>query len=163
MNKHTRINALTLAALAISADPETQAGGDAGGAPISAAKPPKEKKAKPAAKKAPAKKAAAKKPAKKKAAGDGDKAEKGPGVLRQYAPEYHRDNEKKTASGNVSVDCNDDVANKFRGKDLDAVYTAAAKILGEPEADLRKKYKHLNVGMQRMNLGNRVRAIVNAK
>jgi len=162
MNKHTRINALTLAALAISADPETQAGGDAGGAPTPAAKPPKEKKAKPAAKKAPAKKAAAKKPAKKKAA-DGDKAEKGPGVLRQYAPEYHRDTEKKTASGNVSVDCNDDVANKFRGKDLDAVYTAAAKILGEPEADLRKKYKHLNVGMQRMNLGNRVRAIVNAK
>lgn len=119
--------------------------------PAPASKPakakPKAAKAKPAKAKAKGKKAAVKT--------DGVK---GPQVLRKYAPQYHKDTEKKTSGGHVSVDCNDELATKLRGKDLDSVYAFAAKTLKEPEADLRKRYKHLNVGMQRMNLGNRCRA-----
>lgn len=62
------------------------------------------------------------------------------------------------ASGNTSLDCGDPLAAALRGKSLDDVYKAAAKELREPEADLRKRYAHLNPGMQRMNLGNRMRA-----
>lgn len=41
---------------------------------------------------------------------------------------------------------------------LDSMYQQAAKALGEKEADLRKKYAHLNPGLQGMNLRNRMRA-----
>lgn len=87
----------------------------------------------------------------------------GPAALRDYAPGYHKDTEKKTASGNTSIDNDDEVARKFRGKDLDAVYGLTAKALGVTEKELRDRYKKLNVGMQRMNLGNRFRAVLNAK
>lgn len=69
----------------------------------------------------------------------------------------------KNASGHTSYDNGDDVATKLRGKTLDEVYAHAAKTLKEPEKDLRTKYKHLNPGMQRMSLGNRLRKIANAK
>ncbi len=69
----------------------------------------------------------------------------------------------KNASGHTSYDNGDDVATKLRGKTLDEVYAHAAKTLKEPEKDLRAKYKHLNPGMQRMSLGNRMRKVVNAK
>lgn len=69
----------------------------------------------------------------------------------------------KNASGHTSYDNGDDVATKLRGKTLDEVYAQAAKTLKEPEKDLRSKYKHLNPGMQRMSLGNRMRKIANAK
>lgn len=79
-------------------------------------------------------------------------------ALRQKAPTYVHDKEKRTAGGHVSVHNGDEIANKLIGKDLDQVYTMAARTLKEDEAELRKKYKHLNIGMQRMNLGNRMRA-----
>lgn len=69
----------------------------------------------------------------------------------------------KNASGHTSYDNGDDVATTLRGKTLDEVYVAAAKKLKEPEKDLRAKYKHLNPGMQRMSLGNRLRKVANAK
>lgn len=69
----------------------------------------------------------------------------------------------KNASGHTSYDNGDDVATKLRGKTLDEVYAHAAKALKEPEKDLRAKYKHLNPGMQRMSLGNRLRKVLNAK
>lgn len=109
----------------------------------------------PKAKKASKPKAVKAKPAKKASTAKGVK---GPQVLKRYAPQYHRDTEKKTAGGHVSVDCDDDTAIKLRGKDLDAVYTLAAKTLKEDEKALRARYKNLNLGMQRMNLGNRIRA-----
>jgi membrane protein involved in colicin uptake len=84
-------------------------------------------------------------------------------VLRVYAKQYVHDKEHKTSGGNVSVDNGDELAAKLRGKDLSEVYKAAAKALGETEKDLIAKYGHLNVGMQRMNLGNRIRAALNAK
>lgn len=69
----------------------------------------------------------------------------------------------KTASGGTSYNNGDEVAEKLEGKDLDAVYATVAKALKIEEKELRAKYKHLNVGMQRMALGNRMRKVVNAK
>jgi hypothetical protein len=79
-------------------------------------------------------------------------------VLREAAKGYVHDKENKTAGGHVSVNNGDEIAKKLISKDLDTVYAMAAKALKEDEADLRKKYEHLNPGMQRMNLGNRMRA-----
>jgi colicin import membrane protein len=70
------------------------------------------------------------------------------------------DKECKTAGGHASVDKNDELAQKLRGLTIDEVYTHAEAILKEPKADLMAKYAHLNTGMQRMNLGNRMRAAV---
>lgn len=121
--------------------------------PTPAAKPTKAK---------PVKKQAAKAKPKARKGVKLAKGEKGPQVLRKYAPGYHKDKERKTAGGHTSVDCNDKLAAQLRGKDLDAVYAFAAKTLKEPETALRAKYKGLNVGMQRMNLGNRCRAALTA-
>jgi hypothetical protein len=66
--------------------------------------------------------------------------------------------ESKTATGRKTIDIGDATAELLRGKSLVAVYKLAAKKLGEEESDLRDRYKHLNLGMQRMNLGNRIRA-----
>lgn len=63
----------------------------------------------------------------------------------------------KSASGAASLICGDDVSKSLVGKDLDAVYSTASKVLRESVVALRRQYKHLNVGMQRMNLGNRIR------
>jgi hypothetical protein len=107
----------------------------------------------------------AKKPAKKpakKAKGDAATA-KGPGALREYAPGYVKDTEHKTAAGNASVHCGDETAQKLLGKTLDQVYAMAAKICEIPEKELRAKYAKLNLGMQRMNLGNKIRGVLNAK
>lgn len=64
----------------------------------------------------------------------------------------------KSAGGHATMDNGDDVAKQLRGAELDEVYKAASKVLGETQTALRERYKHLNVGMQRMNLGNRMRA-----
>jgi len=66
----------------------------------------------------------------------------------------------RTASGRPSIDVNDQVASKLRGKTLDEVYEVAAKVLDLGEGELRNKYDHLNPGMQRMNLGNRMRKVL---
>lgn len=61
-------------------------------------------------------------------------------------------------AGNATMDNGDATAKKLRGVALDDVYAEASKILGESQAALKAKYAHLNPGMQRMNLGNRMRA-----
>lgn len=83
---------------------------------------------------------------------------KGIEALTEAAKNYNHDKEHKTAGGHVSVNNGDELATKLLGKDLDFVYAHAAKLLKVDEAELRTKYAHLNVGMQRMNLGNRMRA-----
>lgn len=65
--------------------------------------------------------------------------------------------EVKTASGRKAIDVNDGVASKLRGLDLADTYRAAAEATGESMAGLKRKYEHLNPGMQRMNLGNLIR------
>ncbi|OPZ77052.1 MAG: hypothetical protein BWY79_01332 [Actinobacteria bacterium ADurb.Bin444] len=84
-------------------------------------------------------------------------------ALAAAAKVYVHDKERKTAGGHVSVDNGDALAQRLRGAALDAVYAEAAKVLETPEKELRAKYAHLNAGMQRMNLGNRIRANLNAK
>lgn len=69
----------------------------------------------------------------------------------------------KNASGHFSYDNGDDTATKLRGKTLDEVYEFAAKKLGETVKALKAKYAHLNPGMQRMSLGNRLRKGSQAK
>lgn len=119
-------------------------------APAPAPKPTKPKASKPKAKAKPAKPAKAKKAKKAK---DGDTLQ----ALKDAAPEYKKPDGVKTAGGNQAVDCGDNTAKLLRGKTLDEVYKIAARETRESEAELRKQYKHLNPGMQRMNLGNRIR------
>lgn len=69
----------------------------------------------------------------------------------------------KSAGGNSSLDCGDELAKDLRGMELDDVYKLAAKKLDMPEKVLRSRYAKLNPGMQRMNLGNRLRAGTTAK
>lgn len=64
----------------------------------------------------------------------------------------------KSAGGNATMDNGDQLAKSLRGAELDVVYREAAQVLGESQTALRARYGHLNVGMQRMNLGNRMRA-----
>lgn len=64
----------------------------------------------------------------------------------------------KSASGHSTMDNGDEIAKQLRGADLETVYSKAAKILGESVKELQARYGHLNAGMQRMNLGNRMRA-----
>lgn len=63
----------------------------------------------------------------------------------------------KTAAGGTSYNNGDAVAERLQGKSLEEVYTIAAKALKIEEKELYAKYRHLNVGMQRMALGNRMR------
>jgi hypothetical protein len=54
----------------------------------------------------------------------------------------------------VKFDINDDIAVKLRDMSLDEVYSYVAEVTG---TDYRSKYARLNLGMQRMNLGNKLR------
>lgn len=65
--------------------------------------------------------------------------------------------EVKTASGRKAIDVNDGVAAQLRGLDLSDVYRTASEATGESMAGLKRRYEHLNPGMQRMNLGNLIR------
>lgn len=63
----------------------------------------------------------------------------------------------KTPTGRRTIDCADDVAAQLRGLPIDEVYEHAAEATGIDVALLKVTYGHLNVGMQRMSLGNRIR------
>lgn len=140
----------------------TEAGGGAPSTPAPAPKAKPKKAAKPKAKKAA--------PKKKSGKSGATKGVKGPQVLKQYAPQYRKggkSGDQKTAGGNKAIDCGDKVADMFAGMDLDEVYAKAVPILNKAQeegdtpwtvASLKKKYSGLNVGMQRMNVGNRVRS-----
>lgn len=66
----------------------------------------------------------------------------------------------KAPGGGTSYHNGDPVAEKLAGKTLDEVYAVGAKTLKEDEKALRAKYKHLNPGMQRMAIGNRMRKVL---
>jgi hypothetical protein len=63
-----------------------------------------------------------------------------------------------SASGNKSLHCGDTLAQQLAAAPLEDVYKLAAETLGVTESSLKAKYRGLNNGMQRMNLGNRMRA-----
>lgn len=140
---------------------QTAGGGEAPApstAPVPATpKAPKKNKPHP---KASEKKAAKAKPAKKAKKAKAGKKDSGDTTqaLSEAAKSYTKDKKHKTAGGNVSIHNGDKVAKMLLGLSIDDVYKKAASVLKEPESALRKKYNHLNVGMQRMNLGNRIRA-----
>lgn len=77
-----------------------------------------------------------------------------------YRESCHKDKEHRTAAGNISVDVNDALAQFLRGRSVQDVAKIAAVALGVEESALLAKYAHLNVGQQRMNIGNRLRAAV---
>lgn len=66
----------------------------------------------------------------------------------------------KLDNGAVVRDNGDDAAAMLRGLELWEMYTVAAKVLGTSPSALEASYAHLNPGMQRMNVGNRVRKAI---
>lgn len=107
------------------------------------------KKAEAAARKA--EKDAAK-AAKAESGEDGDDERLVPADLTHYV--LH---ETTTASGRKHIDVDDEVAAKLRTMTLPEMYKHAAEVLDETAKSLIAQYQHLNNGMQRMNLGNRIR------
>jgi hypothetical protein len=81
----------------------------------------------------------------------------------QFALDRYVVTDIKTPSGRRAMDCDDDISKALRGMDIDQVYATAALNLECPEDELRAKYGHLNIGMQRMNLGNRIRGAEKSK
>lgn len=73
-----------------------------------------------------------------------------------YNPDhYHK---TKSANNNASLDNGDMTAIVLRGLDIDAVYAVVAEGTGKSVDELKARYNHLNIGMQRMNLGNILRS-----
>ncbi len=74
----------------------------------------------------------------------------------------------KCPSGRPALDIDDEAAALLRGQDISDCYFIVAKHMAKAEkrdvdtveAELKTKYEHLNVGMQRMNLGNRLRKLM---
>ncbi len=77
-------------------------------------------------------------------------------VIRPNLEEYVT---ARAASGAKSQHNGDPVASALEGATLEEVTGLAVEIVGD--ADLATKYNHLNLGQQRMNLGNRIRGVVN--
>lgn len=67
----------------------------------------------------------------------------------------------RSASGSRSMHNGDPVARGLNGATLDETYSVVAEALETTTAELQERYGHLNVGQQRMNLGNRLRGVVN--
>jgi len=65
-----------------------------------------------------------------------------------------------SGSGKKTMRTNDHVAASLDGFTLDECYAVAQELTDTAAKELRAKYSHLNVGMQRMNLGNRIRGAV---
>lgn len=80
-------------------------------------------------------------------------------VNTTYDPSHYV--KAKSKSGHATLHNGDPVAQKMATMTLDEIYEFAASYIPTMLPDeLRAKYAHLNPGMQRMNLGNRVRAAI---
>lgn len=66
-----------------------------------------------------------------------------------------------SGSGKRTKNCGDGVAVATDGFTIDEIRSVASKLLDVPVNELTDKYAHLNVGMQIMNLRNRIRGAVN--
>ena len=97
---------------------------------------------------------------------DGDEVRTHRIVKAKYDPRRYHKFDAVTESGRHKVDTDDKVARRLRSTTtLAEVYQAVATDLAaclnkdpeELEQELLNKYGHLNPGMQRMNLGNRLR------
>ena len=65
--------------------------------------------------------------------------------------------ETRSASGAKSLNNGDPIAEGLDGMTIHELFNVGQKVCGE---DFKPKYAHLNVGMQRMNVGNRIRGAV---
>lgn len=74
----------------------------------------------------------------------------------QYDP--NRYFKTKSINGNYTLNNGDLLAREWTALTLEEIYDASSIALGESVLILKAKYDHLNPGMQRMCLGNRVRA-----
>lgn len=78
------------------------------------------------------------------------------GTLRKYRERYVP---TVANSGKKSLHCGDSVAEALEYQALEDLYEIAGQILeGWTAETLWERYKHLNIGSQRMNVGNRIRA-----
>lgn len=75
-------------------------------------------------------------------------------ALQTYRKQYVK---ATTQAGKPTLNCGDGVAQELANLTLSKIYSLAAKELKVSIKELKAKYAHLNVGMQRMNLGNRIR------
>lgn len=64
----------------------------------------------------------------------------------------------RSASGKKSLHNGDPIAEALEGLPLESIHKIGTKLLKE---DTEEKYGHLNQGMQRMNVGNRLRKFAN--
>lgn len=76
-------------------------------------------------------------------------------VIRANTENYQR---AKAASGAMSQHNGDSVAVALAGLPLESVALIAAKMTSDD--NIAERYAHLNIGQQRMNLGNRIRGAV---
>jgi len=67
----------------------------------------------------------------------------------------------RTSTGGKSLSNGDQVAVALEGMTTEEVYEVANSLI--PDNDYTTKYAHLNAGMQRMNVGNRIRGFVNKR
>jgi hypothetical protein len=67
-----------------------------------------------------------------------------------------------SASGKKTKNCGDPIAAAVDGFTVEEIRAVASKMTDVTQKDLEAKYAHLNVGMQIMNLRNRIRGAVNA-
>lgn len=82
--------------------------------------------------------------------------------LKFNLDKYEKSPTIKTESGRPALDTSDQIARELRGNTLKEVYDKAVHYLNrfnEPISleKLHEDYGHLNPGMQRMSLGNRIR------
>lgn len=78
----------------------------------------------------------------------------------EFRDRYKIDKSVRTPSGGFSVSNGDDVAKSLNGLSLEQLEKIATRA---GLADRLKKWAHLNPGMQRMNLGNVLRAATDKK
>jgi hypothetical protein len=66
-----------------------------------------------------------------------------------------------SGSGKKTKNCGDEIAAALDGFTVEEIRAVASKMTDVSQKDLEAKYSHLNVGMQIMNLRNRIRGAVN--
>jgi hypothetical protein len=85
------------------------------------------------------------------------------GQLKYKPDRYVPRDEATTASGSKVRDIGDETADEIAGKSFSELVAIAARETGLTKVSLTEKYEKLNPGMQRMTLGNIIRAAKKAK
>lgn len=89
-----------------------------------------------------------------------DAKEEGPKEVR-IKPDLEKYVNGVSGSGKKTKNCGDEIAQALDGFTVEEIRAVASKMTDTPVKELTAKYEHLNVGMQIMNLRNRIRGAVN--